>query len=668
VLTTSREPLGVVGEVLHPVDALADHDAVRLFAERGAAVRPGFRLTDDVRPVVQEICRRLDGQPLAIELAAARLRTLAPAEIRTRLDDRFRLLTTGARTAEPRHRTLRAVVDWSWDLLDESERALARRLAVFADGATEEAARAVCGLGDDTLPALTGLVDKSLLLARSGTPTRYRMLETIREYAGQRLDEAGERSAVEAAHAALVLELVETAEPRLRRPGQLEWVARLRAEADDVAAVLRRAVAADDAATAQRLVAATAWFWMIRGMFGEATERLAVACALEGPVPTATRALCAAYRAMVAAGAGDFAAAGAHLATAERLAAALPPDQHPVLALMGPVAAGFGGGDPAPLERLAADPDADPWARAFATFSRGQLAENEGDRERQRTEIRAAHAMFSALGDRWGLGMTVSSLGDLESVAGAFDAAERAFDEAIALAEELGNDDDLPQFRTERARVRVRRGDVAAGRAELRRLLGHAGLHPELVGIIHLYLADAARRAEDLDDARRELTLADPDAVPGPGGLQRRALQALTGSALAHAAGDREEAAALLARAVAHAAESKDGPVTAAVAERAAAHALADGDPHTAAALLGVAAGQRGALDVGDPDVRVTLDAVGAALGAAVLDAVVAEACARPRADGVARLGDYVRARAGGTVAGSDSVPASASASATSRE
>jgi hypothetical protein len=156
--------------------------------------------------------------------------------------------------------------------------------------------------------------------------------------------------------------------------------------------------------------------------------------------------------------------------------------------------------------------------------------------------------------------------------------------------------------------------------------------------------------------------------VPGPGGLQRRALQALTGSALAHAAGDREEAAALLARAVAHAAESKDGPVTAAVAERAAAHALADGDPHTAAALLGVAAGQRGALDVGDPDVRVTLDAVGAALGAAVLDAVVAEARARPRADGVARLGDYVRARAGGTVAGSDSVPASASASATSRE
>ncbi len=277
-----------------PSTPLPDDDAVRLFGERGAAVAPGFAVTAALRPTVVEICRRLDGQPLPIELAAARLRTLAPEEIRRRLDDRFRLLTTGPRTALPRHQTLRAVVDWSWDLLDDEERALARRLSVFAGGATEEAALRVCGLGDATLDLLTALVEKSLLVAVPGDPTRYRMLETIREYAAQRLDEAGERPTVEAAHAALVVELVETAEPRLRRAEQLEWVARLRAEADDVAAVLRRAVAAGDAATAQRLVAGSAWFWFIRGLFSEATDRLAEVGALDGP--GATGGPCAVHR------------------------------------------------------------------------------------------------------------------------------------------------------------------------------------------------------------------------------------------------------------------------------------------------------------------------------------------------------------------------------------
>ena len=200
-------------------------------------------------------------------------------------------------------------------------------------------------------------MDKSLLVAvRHDGPTRYRMLETIREYAGLRLDEAGERPTVEAAHTALVLELVEAAEPRLRRPDQLTWVARLRAESDDISAVLRRAVAAGDAATAQRLAAATTWFWMIRGLFAEATEQMTAACALDGPVPQAVAALCTAYRAMAAAGDGDMDTASSLLADAERLAAGLPADRHPVLVLMGPIAAGFGRGEVEPLERLIADP------------------------------------------------------------------------------------------------------------------------------------------------------------------------------------------------------------------------------------------------------------------------------------------------------------------------
>ena len=653
ILATSREPLRVAGEVLHPVDALADDDAVRLFADRAATVSPAFVLTD--APAVTAICRQLDGQPLAIELAAARLRTLTVEEIRDRLDDRFRLLTNGPRTAPSRHQTLRAVVDWSWNLLDEPERALARRLSVFAGGATEDAAVRVCGLGDTTLDVLTALVEKSLVVAVPGAPSRYRMLETIREYAAHRLDDAGERATVEAAHTAYVVDLVETAEPELRRPQQLEWVARLRAETGDVAAVLRRAVTAGDAATAYRVVAASAWFWLIGGLFTEAADRLAEITALTGPVPPAPHALGTAYRAMSAAGSGDVAGAQALLDDAERLASDLPPPHHPVLLLMGPVAAGFGRRDPRPLERLAADPATDPWTRAFALFSRARMAENEGDLGRQRADTRRAHELFTACGDRWGLGMTLASLGDLENVTGDLDAAVRAFDEAIALARELGNDDDLPQFQAQRAQLLVRRGDVAEGRAELRRIVGLPGLHPELLGVLHGYLADAARRAGDLDEARAELDRARAQAHPGPGVDQRRALQAATGSAIARAAGDHAAEVAQLAEAVRHAVGSDDGPVTAAVAELAAAHALAAGDPPGAATLLGVASGQRGALDLGDPEVRATVEGSG-------FDAAGARALPRP--EGVALLHDYVRGLAAASGAASS---ASDSASATSR-
>ncbi|OLT09267.1 hypothetical protein BJF78_31105 [Pseudonocardia sp. CNS-139] len=246
VLATSREPLGVPGEVLHPVDALPEADAVRLFAERAAAVRPGFTAQTDP-DAVAEICRRLDGQPLPIELAAARLRTLTPAEIAARLDDRFRLLTSGPRTALPRHQTLRAVVDWSWELLSEPERTVASRLAVFAGGADAAAAERVCSAPggpapDEVFDLLSGLVDKSLVVAvPDGTATRYRMLETIREYARERLGESGARAHAEQAHTAVVLDLVETAEPHLRGATQLEWLARLRAAAEEIEVALRHA-------------------------------------------------------------------------------------------------------------------------------------------------------------------------------------------------------------------------------------------------------------------------------------------------------------------------------------------------------------------------------------------------------------------------------------------
>ena len=309
------------------------------------------------------------------------------------------------------------MVDWSWDLLDEPERAVARRLSVFAGGATVEAAeRVVRAVGEATLDVLTSLVEKSLLVAaratRAATGCWRRSGSTPRAVSPR--PASGRPS--EAAHAALFVELVETAEPA-SAPGRAAGVARPAARGarqhrpQRCGAPSRRATRR----RRMRLVAASAWYWLIRGLFTEATDRLTEAGALDGPVPPPARALCTAYRAMAAAGDGDFTAASALLADAERFVTGLPADRHPVLLLMGPVAAGFGHGDPVPLERLLADPDADAWARAFALFTRAQMAENEGDLDHQRADMRAAHEMFAALGDRWGLGMTLSSLGDLEA-------------------------------------------------------------------------------------------------------------------------------------------------------------------------------------------------------------------------------------------------------------
>jgi predicted ATPase/DNA-binding SARP family transcriptional activator len=204
VLATSREPLALTGESLWTVDSLglpgADDPpevgrfaAIRLFADRATAARADFRVDATNVAVVADLCRALDGMPLAIELAAARLRTMTLGQIADRLDDRFRLLVGGSRTALPRHQTLRAVVDWSWDLLDEPERTLWRRLSVFAGGATLSAAEAVCGLGDSTMDIALALADKSLLTISDGLEPRFDMLETIRAYGRERLADAGSK-------------------------------------------------------------------------------------------------------------------------------------------------------------------------------------------------------------------------------------------------------------------------------------------------------------------------------------------------------------------------------------------------------------------------------------------------------------------------------------------
>ncbi|MER6257697.1 BTAD domain-containing putative transcriptional regulator [Streptomyces sp. NPDC001584] len=299
ILATSREPLGVPGETVRPVEPLPPDPAHQLFADRGASARPGFRPTDDP-DAVAEICARLDGLPLAIELAAARLRLLTPRQIADRLDDRFRLLTSGARTVLPRQQTLRAVVDWSWDLLDEAERTVLRRLSVFAGGCGLDAAEAVCADPADVAPydpadVLGSLVDKSLVLAEpdqghpghTGHGMRYRMLETIHEYAAERAAaHPADARATARRHAAHYLAFAEEAEPLIRSAAQLPWIRRVETELDNLRAALQSAVVENaDTEAGERLVFALGWFWWLRNYRAEGAEWTTRTLALTPEVP-----------------------------------------------------------------------------------------------------------------------------------------------------------------------------------------------------------------------------------------------------------------------------------------------------------------------------------------------------------------------------------------------
>ncbi|MEU9338033.1 BTAD domain-containing putative transcriptional regulator [Streptomyces sp. NPDC048290] len=338
VLATSREPLGVPGESVRPVEPLHPDQAHRLFAERASAARlDADALLRDQDTAVTEICRRLDGLPLAIELAAARLRMLTPRQIADRLDDRFRLLTAGSRTALPRQQTLRAVVDWSWDLLDEDERDTLREVSVFAGGWDLPAAEAVCAT-PRTAELLGALVDKSLIVAsphpqengedgegdqggnqirnqirnqigkdirkqigketrhrtgadRPTTPDvmRYRMLETIHEYAAERAAEhPAHRAATEARHLTWALALARKADPILRSSGQLPWIARLETELDNIRAALRYAIDGGREPEAGGLVLAMSWFWWLRNHRQEGVRWVEHALRLASPAPTPT--------------------------------------------------------------------------------------------------------------------------------------------------------------------------------------------------------------------------------------------------------------------------------------------------------------------------------------------------------------------------------------------
>jgi len=676
VLATSREPLGIAGELLHPVGPLAVPDgrvspaealaypAVRLLADRGAAARPGFAVDQATLAPVLRICRALDGLPLAIELAAARFHALTATQVAARLDDRFRLLADGHRPAVGRHQTLRAVIDWSWELLGPAEQVLLRRLAVFAGGATLEAAERVCAgpalagpAADEVLYLLAGLVDKSLVVAddADGGAVRYRMLETVRAYGAERLAEAGEDEALARAHAAWSLELAETAEPELRRRDQLRWLEALAAERDNLHAALRWATDNDEATTALRLAAALGWYWTLTSARAEALEWTAKALALPGGDPGA-RAQVLAFRALTAISGGvDLGPALAQGAEAMAALDALAPGErrrsHPILTILPALLAMFANDDQAALHRLAADrDDPDPWMAAMAHLLTGFLQVNLGEAAAAERELDQALAEFRELGERWGAGQALVARADLASTRGQHEQAMASLEEAMEGLAGLGDREDVAQILIRRAGERARAGQVAEATEDLAaadRLASEVGAEDQKL-YVRLTRADLARWQGRLEEARE--LLEEAIARYRRGGFPVEQVHAVALVARGHielASGELEAARDSHDEALPVALGTFDRPVIARVAELGAGIALSGGDAGRAAELLGMAETLRGMPDAADLDLRRVAGAARAALGDPGFDRAYRRGAARPRDEVLAELAAEVSSGAG---------------------
>ncbi|NEB77742.1 tetratricopeptide repeat protein, partial [Streptomyces sp. SID14478] len=516
VLATSREPLGVPGELLYPVEPLPQPYALRLFGERGAAVRPGFTVDQDP-DAVAEICRRLDGLPLAIELAAARLRMLTPRQIADRLDDRFRLLTSGARTALPRQQTLRAVVDWSWDLLDATERAVLARLSVFSGGCDLAAAEAVCGSdgpdGGYVLQTLASLVDKSLAVAEPDDGgMRYRLLETVSEYGGERLDESGERAAAERAHLTYFRELARTTDPLLRGQGQRAAIARIERDYENLRTALRHAIAARDEQEALSLVLSLSWFWQMRDLRLDARGWAREAAALgpdpfAGPVRPAPPLLqrCTDVPPPLAGELLDEARRQVHLTQLgymdmemgrwqsewgqERLRvirgtyradlpqACRPPGNIWYFAVLM-------SGDLATMRELI---DAtvrtcrelgSEWELALVLQMRANVLANRGDSPVDGVaDADESLALFTRLGDEWGMAEALSARGETHEQLGRYAEAAEDYRCAMEVAESLGSHAQAAILQVRHGNVLVEQGEGERGEALLREALDVARRH-----------------------------------------------------------------------------------------------------------------------------------------------------------------------------------------------
>ena len=437
ILATSREALGITGERVYQVptlplpkpggpmqpDVLIEYEGIQLFVERAVAVKSDFRLTEHNAAAVLQICQHLDGIPLAIELAAARTRMLTAEQIAERLNDRFYLLTQGSRTALPRQQTLRAAIDWSYELLTEPERILFRRLAVFASGFTLEAAEVVASGRDisksQIVDLLGQLINKSLVTveARSGNTeaeTRYGMLETIRQYTREKLVEAGEDKQMRARHLNACLQFAEAVAPKLHGPDQALWLRRLESDHDNMRAALGWAMAQGDSAAALRLSGALGWFWFVRGPLSEGRQWLQQAIGLSLR-STNMAGMSADYRSRYA---GAVEAAGL-MADAQGDYVTLHSLYEESLVLYREL------GDKA--------------GSALSLHWLGNVAVYQGDYTTARMLHEESLALYRELEDKGGIGFSLNWLGIVASSQGDYAAARVFHEESLELFRDLGD-------------------------------------------------------------------------------------------------------------------------------------------------------------------------------------------------------------------------------------
>jgi predicted ATPase/uncharacterized protein HemY len=453
ILATSRELLGVSGEAAWRVpplsvpdpqrlpatevlSALTQYEAIALFTERARAALSTFAVTDQNAPALIQICQRLDGIPLAIELAAARVKVLSVEQIAARLDDRFKLLTGGARTAVRRQQTLQAAIDWSYSLLVEKERGLLRRLSIFADGCTIEAAEAVCageGIEEhEVLDLLTQLVDKSLVLKEeAGGAARYRLLETIRQYGQEKLMEANEAVTLRGRHLNFFVRYAEEAQPELEGTGRGIWLMRLEAEKSNLRAALEWSRAEEGRAEARLRLAGALWrFWEMHGYFSEGRQWLEGALAESSGMSAALRAPALYGAGVLALHQGDF----------ERSTALLKES----LSLC--------------RER------ADKSGIARALNGLGVLAWHQGDYPVARSFYEQSLAIRRELGDRLTLATTLSNLGVVANSQGDHASARALFEENLAIQRQVGDQQGLATTLNNLASTAVFQGDFASAR------------------------------------------------------------------------------------------------------------------------------------------------------------------------------------------------------------
>jgi predicted ATPase/DNA-binding SARP family transcriptional activator len=674
IVATSREPLAIAGEFLLPLAPLAVPEdgmpmaavaalpAIELFVDRARAAQPAFRLENGNRGEVEEIVRRLDGLPLAIELAAARLRTLPVREIATRLSDRFRLLTSGSRTADPRHRTLRAVVAWSWDLLDDDERRLAERVSVFPAGLTRDSAAAVCadpaleggqGLAADAVPdLLDALVEKSLLqLNRTGD--RYRVLETIRDYGQERLIERGELAAVRLSAARHFAALVAEADPLLRTAEQIGWLDRLRAEHDNVIAALRTfcdSGGTGDKDAALRLTLDFGWYWFLLGRFADLTGWITTALAVAGPVdPPLER---------------DARVVAALDRVADERWRAEQPDRpdysdivedmksrsevtRPLIAVLVPVVLFLAGAQETARARLdAAVAGPDLWLSAAARLNRARFAENIGDLATVRADTEQALTDFRTVGDQWGVATGLPLVGLMRLYDSDLDGALEAFLESQRIGGLFGAldlDDQLfLAFRL--ADVRLRRGEVDEARAVLEnaRQSINESVQAESLVIFYALAAMTERVLGDLAASRRlqqasERALARIRGGPLAAG-HGVAIVCAAAAMLEFADGNLPAAVDRLIEGYPAGIRAQDYPILAAFGVAVADLAVILGRHRDAAVILGACTRLRGADDPTQLDIARVRCAIVAALGPETAAAADAEGRALDAAAATARL------------------------------